>query len=388
MTDILYKKVMTLKSGNFVFSRKFSYRTISPLIVEAQILYETVNDLPILPEMASILKKDLIRRSIFGTAAIEGNPLPEEKVGQIISDADEKFSEEKAEQEIKNLIRAYAVIDSIKPSDEPPIVNEEFIRDIHEDITRNIRYPENEPGVYRNTKRQVGDKDHGGMYIPPKCLPDIQNLMKEFIEWINGDELRKSEILVRAALTHYYLGLIHPFGDGNGRTARLAEAAILTYGGIKYVPVMLSNYYYQNIDDYYWAYSKSIKNKKHDVTPFIEFVFKGMISSLREIKEGITYFIRIFALRDYYSYLRERRFLTQRQHDLLGTLLNTDVGFTLKDLFSKMPFQILYRNVTERTARNDLKKLTERFYLLRDENNVYSLNIKALEDVHEKEQER
>ena len=46
------KKIMTYKSGNFVFSRKFSLRELQPLRIEARILYETVKDLPILPELA------------------------------------------------------------------------------------------------------------------------------------------------------------------------------------------------------------------------------------------------------------------------------------------------------------------------------------------------
>ena len=59
------------------------------------------------------------------------------------------------------------------------------------------------------------------------------------------------------------------------------------------MPKELSNYYYRNVDDYYIAFSKSIKLKK-DVTPFIELMLTASIESLKGIKNSIIYFIRKF----------------------------------------------------------------------------------------------
>ncbi len=79
-------KVSIFKSGFFTFSSKFSLRELQALRVEARVLYDTIKDLPILPEIASQLEQDLIRRSIFSTAAIEGNPLSEEKVSNVLEE--------------------------------------------------------------------------------------------------------------------------------------------------------------------------------------------------------------------------------------------------------------------------------------------------------------
>ncbi|MBW2646729.1 MAG: Fic family protein [Deltaproteobacteria bacterium] len=201
--------------------------------------------------------------------------------------------------------------------------------------------------------------------------------MKEFISWINSKEITEEEPSIRAGLAHYHLALIHPFGDGNGRTARLIEALLLRTAGIKYVPIMLSNFYYRNMDEYFWTFSNSIKNKENDVTPFMEFFFRGVIDSLEDIRERITSLIRTLALRDYYGFLKGEKAITQRQHDLLTVLLEQLQPVRLVDLLHKPPFNILYGKVSERTARRDLKKLLDN-KLLNLEGNNYTLNLRVL----------
>ncbi len=375
------KKILTYKSGNFAFSRKFSLRELQPLRTESRVLYETVKDLPILPELATGLEQELIRRSIFGTAAIEGNPLNEENVAEIISEQTSSKFPQRAEQEIKNLKDAYDFIKQSKvtnPQDFRPAINEGLIKKAHAVITDNIEYDINLPGKYRNQIVKVGDPEHGGIYTPPKCLEDINNLMEEFVSWINSEDVIKLDPPTRAALSHYYLGLIHPFGDGNGRTARLIEAIVLKNSGIKFVPVMLSNFYYKNIDEYFQAFSITRQNKQHDVTHFVKFVLRGFIDSLNEIKNRIIFYIRKFSLRDYYAWSRQEKYLTQRQHDLLLMLLEHDHSITMHDLFTRSPYNILYREVSERTAARDLNKLKNEFLKV-TERGKYRLNWKAME---------
>lgn len=373
------KRIFTLRSGYFNFIHEFSTEALTPLLVEATVLYKTVADLPILPELSSKLHEELIRRSIFGTAAIEGNPLTEEKVGEIISDRAGGRTTERAEKEIQNLRAAYDHIGTVSTTVGPIKITEKLVREIHETVTQGIAYKQNVPGGYRNHKVKVGDVEHGGVYTPPRCLPDIKNLMKEFIGWINSDEVVALDPFLRAALAHYHLGLVHPFGDGNGRTARLVEALTLQAAGIQYVPIMLSNFYYRNIDDYFLMFSQTRKNKQHDVTDFLKFALRGAVESLNEVKDNITFFIRKFTLRDYYDYLRKKKAVTQRQRDLLMTLLEGDMQpFGLKDMYARPHFQFLYRDVTERTARRDLAKLKEEGLITATDDKKYVLHFRAL----------
>jgi hypothetical protein len=110
MDNTLAKDIMTFKSGKFVFSHKYDVGKLTPMIIEARILYQTVKDFPILPSLATSLEEEIIRRSIFSTAAIEGNPLSEQSVSEIIAQPTEKMNVETAEKEIRNLKVAYELL--------------------------------------------------------------------------------------------------------------------------------------------------------------------------------------------------------------------------------------------------------------------------------------
>ena len=370
---------MTFKSGSFKFSRKYSLRETQPLEIESRILNDTIKDLPILPSLSAKLNQELIRRSIFGTAAIEGNPLSEEKVAELIQDTDYALTKNNPEIEIKNLTRAYEILKDFRVSDKPFEISEDEIKIIHKIITDGIINQENNPGHYRNHKVQVSDKNHGGVYTPPKCLDDIKTLMTAFVSWMNSPDVIDLYPPIRAALAHYHLGLIHPFGDGNGRTARLLEATIMQKAGFKYAPVMLSNFYYQNIDDYFWAFSHAIKDQNHFVTSFVSFVLKSLISSLKDLKVRIIDFIRLFSIKDYFNYLKSKKIITQRQFDFLNILIETFDIISVQDLYELPNFKVLYRNVSERTARRDLKKLEDMKILTANKKKEFILNLKMLE---------
>jgi Fic family protein len=374
----MFKKVLTYKSGQYVFNDKYDHDILNPLILESDILYKTIQELPILPSLAAQLEEQLMIRSIFGTAAIEGNPLKEEEVANILTkENSSKVSQ--AENEIKNLKKAYDYIASLEPSSSPYLLNEDQIKDIHSIVTKDIEHPYNQPGNYRNHLVKVGNIEHGGVHTPPKILEDIKTLIREYILWINDDEIINLNPMIRSALAHYYLGLIHPFGDGNGRTARLIEAMLLRRANIKYVPTMLSNYYYRHKDEYFIAFSNTIKTNNDNLTPFLNFVLIGVRESLNEIKKSVIYFIYKFTLKDFYAHLKDSKEISQRQYEILLILIEENVGINLKKLFNDPPFRTLYNKSSERTARRDLLKLYEMNLLTIDEDdNNYWINYTAL----------
>lgn len=351
------RKFLTFKSGNFSFIHNFNNYRLYTLLAEVTILNETIIELPILPNMASQLELEVHYRSIAGTAAIENNPLTENDVKTLAEGKDVDGYSQKHKQEILNLIEVYKILSRVNITS-PLIIDEKFIKNIHKDITKDVEHEYNIPGNYRNNEVFVGDKAHGGTYKPPKILKDIQNLMKEFISWINSKEVLSLEPILRAALAHYHLCLIHPFADGNGRTARLLEAVLLKSAGMKYVLKELSNYYYRNIDDYYIGFSKSIKLKdQNDVSPFLEVMLNGTIKSLKQIKTKIIDIIRLLSLKDYFRFLLESKDLTKRQHNFLQILLSSRKVIVFNDLFTDPMFEALYgSNVSKQTARRDMKK--------------------------------
>lgn len=88
----------------------------------------------------------------------------------------------------------------------------------------------NEAGSFRRTQVYVGK------HTPP-AASDVTNLMEEFVDWLKSEEALKLNPVKQAALAHFKLVNIHPFGDGNGRTARLLTNLILVRNG--YPPVII-----------------------------------------------------------------------------------------------------------------------------------------------------
>ncbi|NOY69837.1 MAG: Fic family protein [Deltaproteobacteria bacterium] len=354
------KKVMTFKSGKFAFSHNYSQAEIEPLEIEFRLLYDTLKELPILPKQAQEFELELTRRSIFSTAAIEGNPLREREVAEIIDNDPKQTLDEIKKREIYNLKKSYDQLTNITPESEF-ILSESFIKSIHKTVTDQLNYDSCIPGSYRSHVVKVGDKQHGGVDTPPKCLKDIQNLMVEYIQWFHSYSIHDLPPVIRSAIAHYYLVLIHPFADGNGRTARLIEAAILRASGIKYLPTMLSNYYYKEIDEYFIAISLSEKSRENDITPFVKFVLKGAIDSLNEVKSRITSYIRKSVLQNYFSELLCNKIITTRQLEFLSLLIEfpENKAVTINGVQRELPFRTLYATVSDRTARRDLMKLHE-----------------------------
>jgi Fic family protein len=371
------REFLTHKSGKFYFCHEFNSLELDSLLLRAEILNETICDLPILPRLASSIKPEIMYSSISGTAAIEGNPISQEDVKRIAEGESVDGYSQKDKQEILNLIEAYDLLSGIKPSSASFQLTEDLIRTLHTLVTHDIPHEHNKPGKYRDGLVRVGSKAHGGVYTPPRIIEDIRNLMGVFIEWINCDEVVALNPFVRAALAHYYFCIIHPFWDGNGRTARLLETVILETSNVRYTPRELSNYYYRNVDEYYIAFSQSIRLKR-DTTPFLVFSLTGAVSSLTGIKNSIIGFIRVFTLKNFYSHLRKEKKLTSRQYGLLSILLDSPTVFNLKDLNTKPLFSALYLRVSTQTARRDLKKLTEASYLTANAEGEYSLNMHVL----------
>ncbi len=374
------RKIDIPRRGPFWFSRKYDEGHIETVLQETRTLYNFLIEIPILPNVYDQLEKDIIRRSIHSTAAIEGNPSSEEEVGRILGKSGTEIYTKQQEIEIRNLKEAYNIVKEVEfDSDKHLMLKEKLIDSIHGVVMLDLQ--KTGESAYRSEGEtyKVGDKDHGGTYQPPRRLKDIRNLMKEYIEYVNSNEMLSVDPLIRASLAHFHLGLIHPFADGNGRTARLVEAFLIRSGNTIFFPTALSNYYYRHMDEYYNVFSEARKNKAHDVTIFVEFVIKGAIDVLEEIKSNVVLFIRRLTLAEFYTQMRQRKGITQRQYDLMGMLLSNPRKFSLSDLKNEKPFDVLYRDVTDRTMRRDVGALLSKKLIQKEDGATYVLNLNVLD---------
>ena len=118
---------------------------------------------------------------------------------------------------------------------------------------------------------------------------DCQFLLERLCEWLNGEDFQpKSKnardvlvyAIVKAILAHLYLAWIHPFGDGNGRTARLLEFQILISAGIPSPAAhLLSNHYNLTRQEYYRQLDRASQSGG-DILPFLEYALEGFLDGL------------------------------------------------------------------------------------------------------------
>ena len=354
------REFLTYKAGKWVFSASCDEREIEPLLIRAETLLEAVSSIPMLPDWGARFNDELIRKSIFGTAAIEGNPLSEKEVSDAL-DKEPEQSSSRALREIANLKELYAELKTWKVSDHP--LDEAMVRHFHGVICKDLAFADNIPGQYRMSNVVVGDDAHGGVYVPPRDRADIINLMRELFAWLTGEEVQQMSPLLRAACAHYYIARIHPFRDGNGRTARFAEAYILSRAGMTLLAPVMSNYYYSHIDDYFIAISQSEKSR--NITPFFRFVLQGACASLEDIQKEVNKYITILLARDYIHTMNKVKVISDRQKNLLDIIMVHLHAITPEQLHEDPVLVPLYKGLSRMTARRDLKKLEELGILIR-----------------------
>ena len=141
-------------------------------------------------------------------------------------------------------------------------------------------------------------------------------------------EFQGHDRIIQAMAAHYHIGAMHPFGDGNGRTARALEAFMLRRAGVSnVVMVSLSNYYYDRKHEYLAALSES-RREGHDLTPFLRFGLQGVAERCNAVAADIVANHRRTLFREFarslFGQLRSprRRVLAERQLQILGILLD------------------------------------------------------------------
>lgn len=357
----------------------FEYRLDGPglavLLIEIEASRKAVEKLLLPPDWRDQLDRLNRIRTIRGTTALEGNPLSEAQVRELLDRKTEADSTTRESRQIENADAAQNwVRERFRPG-EAPLAVPDILR-MHELLTRGSDDVNNVPGRLRVYGVQVGTPELGGVHLgaPHEELPQ---LLDDFVVFVNSRRVRDEHPVVRALLAHFFLVTIHPFGDGNGRVSRLVEAAILFEGGYNVHGFYgLSNYFYRNGELYKRRLQECRRVQPLDVTPFVGFGLRGFDAELRGINAFINSKLNRLVYRQTLTWARDkrvskrRRLINDREHGLLGFLLEETEP---ADPFSETPSRRLpldelidspfvrtvYRAVTSRTFVRELTRLAE-----------------------------
>jgi len=161
-------------------------------------------------------------------------------------------------------------------------ITEELIKEIHKILVKGVRGGTLEPGRYRKVQNYVVNSLTGEIIYTPPSPSNVPKLIKEFVKWLNQN-FNISPVLI-AGITQYQFVDVHPFLDGNGRTARLLCTLILYQNGYDFKRLFsLSEYYDKNRRAYYDAI-QSVRDNNVDMTYWLEYFTEGLKNQLAEVK--------------------------------------------------------------------------------------------------------
>ena len=330
------------------------------LLAKADALASVIRRVPITPGRQRRVDSLNILRAVRGTTGIEGAELTEEEVQRIMEAPPNKPvlppNRRREEQEARNAEQLmYYVADRLTKSPNLPLT-EELVCKLHEITTRNIDYPDNTPGKYRTWAVRAGT------YIPPQDGGNICRLMKKFISWFNEGTPTSWDPIIRAILAHFYIVSIHPFGDGNGRTARAVESFLLYRAGINARGFYsLANYYYQHRQEYVQHLDQVRFETGGDLTPFVLFALRGLAEELEAVHNEVLLEVRAIAFRDFAREQLQEKLNTKSGERMLNFILGLgNETVSLKALRrGEHMLAYLYRNLTPKTLSRDLNYLSK-----------------------------
>ena len=241
---------------------------------------EYIAGIPLLPETAERLHRIYLERGARATTAIEGNTLSEEEVAKLArGELDLPPSREYLGIEVRNILDACNDMLADLSNGIALKLDADRVKALNDQVLRDLKMDDDAvAGEIRS--REVGVARYKG--APAK---DCEYLLARLCQWLNemNFELGHSRLatpIVKAIVSHLYLAWVHPFSDGNGRTARLVECQILLSSGVPSPAAhLLSNHYNDTRSEYYRQLDRSSRVPSGPVE-FLTYALQGLVDGL------------------------------------------------------------------------------------------------------------
>jgi Fic family protein len=229
--------------------------------------------------IADMQKKALILESHHSTH-IEGTALSLEQAQNILEGKKLKGINRDDEMELLNYKKAMDFISKYLGKEDP--ITEGTIRELHKVTVKGVRGDKADPGNYRKIQNYVVNSLTREIIYTPPAPVEVPRLMREFVDLLNKAE-DLSPVLI-AGIAQFQFVHIHPFIDGNGRTARLLSTLILYKTGYDFKRLFTISEYYDKDRPAYYRAIQSVRNNAMDMTAWLEYFVDGLRSQLMEIQ--------------------------------------------------------------------------------------------------------
>ncbi|MEA3431910.1 MAG: Fic family protein [candidate division WOR-3 bacterium] len=325
-----------------MFKPNFRYtHKIVRLLARISAAREVILNSPLIPKWEVALRREAIIHSAHSSTSIEGNRLSFEQVSEL-AQGREVMATRKDKKEVLNYLGVLEKIGELVKEDS---INEKDILNIHRILTKGTLDNPLDCGVYRNRYVVVANRLTGEVFFRPPQNEEVPGLIKNLVEWISSDETKELDPIIEAGIVHYEFVRIHPFVDGNGRTARVLATLILYKRDFDTKQFFCLDDYYDSDRQVYYRALQSVDQKTFDLTNWLEYFVEGVNVSIETVKERVIKLSseRLRKTKTGQIALTERQMQIVEYINLHGKIMNKNI----RDMFKISP----------QAAHKEIKKL-------------------------------
>lgn len=296
-------------------------RAILQALTDAKAAILALTQMPYQRSWADELQQLQLKREVAGTSRIEGAEFTEKELDAALKPTPKQLHT-RSQRQAAAAVATYRWIAEL-PVDQP--VDGALIQDVHRRLVTGCDEDHCPPGELRKADQNVtfGTPRHRGVEGGAACVEALGLLVDGMRTAFRGHDP-----LVQALALHYHLAAMHPFLDGNGRTARALEALMLQRLGLRdTLFIAMSNHYYEEKTGYLQALAET-RAAGHDLTPFLVFALKGVELQCKrlfaEIRLHVVKALFRNTVADLFGRLKSprKRVMTARHVQILNLLLD------------------------------------------------------------------
>lgn len=371
MTDHYHPVILVMYLPKYTITN-----SILKNIATVEACREVIENAPIIPAYEKKFRDEARVRTVHHGTHIEGNDLSLEQAGRVVllaksetnaSDAAQKADLAARERDIQEVINYRNVIDWLdkefdkhkEGSKDKFDYTENQIKYVHK-LTLQRLIPEENQGVYRKTQVVLKDSRTGEITFRPPPAVEVPYLMEDFLVWLNEDDERGTHPVIKSGISHYAIASIHPFVDGNGRTARAFATLTLFVEGYDIKRLFsLEEYFDRDAEKYYKILidtsGQSRELSDRDLTDWLEYFTQGLAIELSRVRDKVRKLsidTRIRVKRG------QKVLLSERQIKIVEYLSENGRGRMgeLKDLLPMVSDDTVLRELQSLTEQGIIKK--------------------------------
>lgn len=255
------------------------------------------------PLKPTILRNSMVRTAHF-TTKIEQNKLEYKDVEQLYQNYKIQglTTSQKFKIEVRNVFVAYEYLYNLNPRQSFSDMDEQVLKNIHELLMKDLS---GHPDGYRKIPVSLQDGDGQVSYIPPTYI-EVPQLMGAFFNWLyttvtgqsnqydqEVNPQNKIHPLLISGIVHHIIGYVHPFPDGNGRTARAFSTLVaLIHPDLSAIKdaFCVEEYFDKRIEEYYDTLMQATQG---DLKPFLMFYLDCINASLMKVLKELQRYDKI-----------------------------------------------------------------------------------------------